>query len=173
MFGASGGLNDSYSVSAKWDASIRARLGYVVNPSFMAYLTGGVAWMKVEQTSNCDTALRPLFTAPGFISAEVGSCTPGLRTPAVITQSTVKPGFTIGAGGEMKLWSNWIARAEYRFADFGTARFNNNRNCAGSATINDPAFGVLTINCFETDLTTSAVRLQSHVASFGIAYKFD
>jgi outer membrane immunogenic protein len=36
----SGGLNDSFSVRTKWDASIRARLGYVVNPSFLVYLTG-------------------------------------------------------------------------------------------------------------------------------------
>ena len=173
VLGGSGGLNDSFSVRTKWDASIRARLGYLVNPSFLAYLTGGGAWMSVEQTSRCDTALRPLFTAPGFVASEVGDCAPGLRTPAVITQSTVRPGFTIGAGGDMKLWSNWIARAEYRYSDFGTARFNNNRSCAGSATINDPAFGIQTVNCFQTDLVTNSLRLQSHIATFGLAYKFN
>jgi outer membrane immunogenic protein len=174
VFGSSGGLNDSYSVRTKWDASIRARLGYVVNPSFVAYLTGGVAWMSVEETSRCDTALQFLFTAPGFISGEVGSCTPGLRTPAIITQSTVKPGYAIGGGGEMKLWSsNWIARAEYRYSDFGTAHFNETRSCAGSATITDPAQGTFTFNCFQTNIVTNALRLQSHTAMFGVAYKFN
>jgi outer membrane immunogenic protein len=173
VVGGSGGLNDSFSVRTKWDASIRARLGYVVNPSFLVYLTGGAAWMSVEQTSRCDTALQPLFTAPGFVSSEVGACTTGLRSPATITQSTVRPGFTIGAGGEMKLWSNWIARAEYRFSDFGTTRFSNNRSCAGSATISAPAFGVQTVNCFETDLVSNTLRLQSHMATFGLAYKFN
>jgi outer membrane immunogenic protein len=33
--------------------------------------------MSVEQTSRCDTALQPLFTAPGFVSSEVGACTTG------------------------------------------------------------------------------------------------
>ncbi|WP_035685306.1 outer membrane protein [Bradyrhizobium sp. Cp5.3] len=173
IVGGSGGLNDSYSLRTKWDASIRARVGYVVNPAFLAYLTGGAAWMSVEQTSTCDTALQPLFTAPGFVGAEVGNCTPGLLSPPVIKQSTVRPGWTVGGGGEMKLTDNWILRGEYRYADFGTARFSQTRNCAGSATINDPAFGVLTVNCFGTQNTTNSVRLQSHMATFGIAYRFN
>ncbi len=168
IFGASNGLNDSYSIRTKWDASIRARLGYVVNPSFMAYLTGGAAWMSVEETSRCDTALQAFPSpAPGFDASEMGSCAPGLKTPANITQSTVKPGFTVGGGGEMKLGSNWIARAEYRYSDFGTARFEDSRSCAGSATV-----AGATLNCFETDVTTTAVRLQTHTATFGLAYKF-
>jgi outer membrane immunogenic protein len=172
--GGDGGLNDSFSVKTKWDASIRARLGYVVNPSSMIYLTGGAAWMNVEQTSRCDTALQFLATAPGFQGAEIAQCAPGLATPAVITQSTVKPGFTIGAGGEMKLWSNWIARAEYRYSDFGTVRFDQSRSCNGSATVNDPGGGSTTFSCgVQTDLTTTALRLQSHIATFGLAYKFN
>jgi outer membrane immunogenic protein len=174
VFGASGGLNDSFSVKTKWDASIRARLGYVVNPSSMIYLTGGAAWMNVEQTSRCDTALQFLATAPGFSAAEIGQCAPGLRTPAVITQSTVKPGFTIGAGGEMKLWSNWIARAEYRYSDFGTVHFDQSRTCNGSAIVNDPGGGGgIGEFCTRTELTTTALRLQSHMAMFGLAYTFD
>lgn len=168
LFGSSNGLNDSYSIRTKWDASVRARLGYVVNPSFMAYVTGGAAWMSVEETSRCDTALQAFPSpAPGFGASEMGSCAPGLRTPANITQSTVKPGFTIGGGGEMKLGSNWIARAEYRYSDFGTARFTDSRSCAGSATVDGSTF-----NCFETYVTTAAVRLQTHTANFGLAYKF-
>ena len=175
IVGGSGGLNDSFSVRTKWDASIRARVGYVVNPAFLAYLTGGAAWMSLEQTSNCDTALKLLFTAPGFAGAEVGSCTPGLLAPAVIKQSTIRSGFTVGGGGEMKLTENWILRGEYRYADFGTARFSQNRDCngSGSATINDPTFGSLTVNCLGPQSTTNSVRLQSHMATFGIAYKFN
>ena len=168
LFGSSNGLNDSYSIRTKWDASVRARLGYVVNPSFMAYVTGGAAWMSVEETSRCDTALQAFPSpAPGFDASEIGSCAPGLKTPANITQATVKPGFTIGGGGEMKLGSNWIARAEYRYSDFGTARFTDSRSCAGSATVDG-----FTSNCFQTDVTTTAVRLQTHTATFGLAYKF-
>ncbi|WP_181769319.1 outer membrane beta-barrel protein [Bradyrhizobium sp. UNPA324] len=173
IVGGSGGLNDSYSLRTKWDASIRARVGYIINPAFLAYLTGGAAWTSLEQTSNCDTALKPLFTAPGFVASEVGNCTPGLLSPAVIRQSTVRTGFTVGGGGEMKLTESWILRGEYRYADFGTARFSQTRDCNGSATINDPAFGVQTVFCSGTQSTTNSVRLQSHTATFGIAYRFN
>jgi outer membrane immunogenic protein len=165
---AGNGLNDSYSIRTKWDASVRARLGYVVTPSFMAYVTGGAAWMSVEETSRCDTTLQAFPSpAPGYDASEMGNCAPGLRTPANITQSTVRTGFTIGGGGEMKFGANWIARAEYRYSDFGTARFTDSRSCAGSATVDG-----FTANCFETDVTTTAVRLQTHTATFGLAYKF-
>lgn len=173
FFGGSGGMNDSFSIRTKWDASIRARAGYIVNPAFLAYLTGGPAWMSMEQTSNCDTALKPLFTAPGFVSAEFGGCTAGLFSPAVIKQSAVRTGFTVGGGGEMKLTENWILRGEYRYADFGTARFAQSRTCNGSATISDPAFGTATLFCSGTSSTTNSVRLQSHMATFGIAYRFN
>ncbi|UFW50817.1 MULTISPECIES: outer membrane protein [Bradyrhizobium] len=173
IVGGSGGLNDSFSIRTKWDASIRARVGYFVNPAFLAYLTGGAAWMSLEQTSNCDTALKPLFTAPGFVASEVGACTAGLLSPAIIKQSTIRTGFTVGGGGEMKLTENWILRGEYRYADFGTARFSQTRDCNGSATINDPVFGIQTVNCFGTQNTTNSVRSQSHMATFGIAYRFN
>jgi outer membrane immunogenic protein len=171
-FAASNGLNDSFAVKTSWDASIRARLGYLVNPNTLIYLTGGAAWMKVEQSSRCDTAAQDVLAAPGFVVEEFGGCVPGLLAPAVITQSTVKPGFTIGAGGETKLWSNWILRGEYRYADYGRASFNTTRSCAGSATLVS-AFGTTTINCFETDVATHSLRLQTHSAMFGIAYKFN
>jgi outer membrane immunogenic protein len=171
-FGASNGLNDSFAVKTSWEASIRGRIGFLVNPTTLIYLTGGGSWMKVEQTSRCDTVARDFLTAPGFVGSEFGACTPGLRSPAVITQSTVKPGFTIGAGGEAKLWSNWILRGEYRYADYGRASFSTTRSCAGSATITS-AFGTTTINCFETDVAVNSLRLQTHNAMFGLAYQFN
>ena len=90
----------------------------------------------------------------------------------MITQSTVKPGFTIGAGGETRLWSNWILRGEYRYADYGKASFSTTRSCAGSATLVSP-FGTTTVNCFETDVAVHSLRLQTHSAMFGLAYQFN
>jgi len=42
---------DKSSVKMGWDASLRARLGYLVLPNLMAYGTGGIAWQHFE-TSN-------------------------------------------------------------------------------------------------------------------------
>lgn len=132
--------------------------------------------MRIEQTSTCDTSI---YTVP-FVMA--GSCTPGLLTPAGITDtglltsagitdSITNLGFTVGAGGEARLWSNWFLRAEYRYADFGTVRFTDIRSCASpSITIPAPG-GTATFGCSPID-TADDLRVRTHTATAGIAYKF-
>jgi outer membrane immunogenic protein len=90
-----------------------------------------------------------------------------------ISKSLIKPGFSIGGGGEAKLWGNWVARAEYRYSDFGTARFNEARSCNGVVRINDPFGGFSGAGCFETDVVQSSARLRTNTATFGLAYTFD
>ena len=36
---------------------LRARIGYLVNPSFVINGAAGPAWMHIEQTSTCDSRL--------------------------------------------------------------------------------------------------------------------
>jgi hypothetical protein len=43
----------------------------------------------------------------------------------------------------------------------------------GSANIPDPAHGSFTFNCFQTNLTSNSLRLQSHAAMFGVAHTFN
>jgi outer membrane immunogenic protein len=131
---------DSFSVKTTWDASARARAGFLINPSVMLYATGGAAWLHVETTSTCNTFFN-------------GVCQPGGQSPAVITDSTTKLGWTVGGGIEAMLWSNWIARAEYRYADFGTISNTDSRGPAPYAVSFD-------------------LPLKSHMATFGLAYKW-
>jgi outer membrane immunogenic protein len=168
FYGPNKSTNDNYSVATKWDASLRLRLGYVINPSVMIYGTVGPAWMKIEESSRCDTVVQGFATAPGFDGIEVGTCAPGSATPVNITQSTVKPGFTVGVGGEARLWNDWLVRAEYRYADFGTTTFTDTRSCDGTTIIPSG-----TIGCHYTDVDQHAIRVKTNTAMFGIAYKFD
>jgi outer membrane immunogenic protein len=173
VLSASGGINDSYSVAAKWDASLRLRIGYVVSPSLMIFATAGPAVMSLEETSRCDTTAHWYATAPGFSAPKIGNCAPGQRTPVDISNSSTRPGFTIGGGGEAKLWDHWVARAEYRYSDFGTAKFNDSRSCNGTTTLHDPVLGTVTQGCFENDAVRTAVRVRTNTAMFGLAYTFD
>ena len=66
-----------------------------------------------------------------------------------------------------------MARAEYRYSDFGTARFNDSRSCNGTTTLHDPVLGTVTGGCFENDAVKTAVRVRTNTAMFGLAYKFD
>jgi len=60
---------DPFNVKTTWDASARLRAGFVVNPSVMLYVTGGAAWLHLENTSTCDTL--------GAAGAGTETCTPG------------------------------------------------------------------------------------------------
>jgi outer membrane immunogenic protein len=132
-------------VKTTWDASVRARAGFLVDPAILFYATGGPAWLHVESTSNCGTGT-------------FGSCSSGLG-PSVISNSTTKFGYTVGAGIEAMLTPNWIARGEYRFSDFGTIGYVDSRGCGAP--------------CGPFSETISYdVKVRTHTATFGLAYLF-
>ncbi|WP_441237964.1 outer membrane protein [Bradyrhizobium sp. 930_D9_N1_4] len=133
---------ESLSVRSRWDASLRARAGYLVNPQTMLYATGGVAWQNFELTSTCVSA----------------TCTFFALSPAIISQSTTKTGWTLGGGLETALWGNWLARAEYRYADYGKTGFTVSRS-SGRAD-RDPS------------ANTYDVAMRTHLATFGVTYRF-
>jgi len=138
---------DTFSVRTTWDASARGRIGYLVTPSVLVYATGGAAWLHVESTSSCSTnPLAGACSAAGF----------GALAPAIISDATTKTGGTIGGGIEAMLWGNWIARGEYRYADFGTISQTDTRIAGGIPLI-----------------VSYDLRVKTHTASFGLAYKFD
>jgi outer membrane immunogenic protein len=72
----------------------------------------------------------------------------------VINESSTvtKTGWTVGGGVETMLWCNWIARAQYRYADFGTV--SNRLPPAPNAGWH------------------ASVKVQTHTAVLGLAYKF-
>jgi outer membrane immunogenic protein len=100
---------DLTSVDSGWDASLRARLGYLVTPDVLLYGTGGAAWQSVQASGTCG----PVATSP-YCNG------PPQPNPSSIAQSGILTGWTIGAGVEWHVWGNWLLRGEYRFADFGT-----------------------------------------------------
>jgi outer membrane immunogenic protein len=131
--------NDGFSVEPTWDASIRARLGFLVTPSILAYATGGVAWQHFETTSICG----PI------------SCAPGGFAPSIIANYHTNTGWTAGGGFEAMISPRWIARAEYRYADLGSATDVDTRTLPGA-----------------TQVATYATALRTHAATLGVAYKF-
>jgi outer membrane immunogenic protein len=83
------------SIDENWEASLRLRLGMVIDDTWMPYITGGVAWADV------DAAYR---TVPN------GSWQ---------SASETLTGWTLGAGVEYKITENFHAKLEYRYADYG------------------------------------------------------
>jgi outer membrane immunogenic protein len=135
-----GVTTDYFGVKTTWDASLRGRLGYLVTPSTLLYATGGVAWQNFQAFSVCND--------------QIFKFNPCRTTANVVTNSTTKAGWTLGAGVETKLWSNWVARAEYRYSDFGTTDYQLSLPAAALVANYD-------------------VKLRTHTALLGLAYKFD
>jgi outer membrane immunogenic protein len=128
--------NDSSTVKLGWDGSIRGRAGWLVTPSALLYGTGGVAWQDVSLTANCNS------TGPW--------CFPSMLE----TSNKIATGYTVGAGVETK-FGKWIARAEYRFADFG--HVSHEFFPPGPAT-----FNAIWMN----------ESVKTHTVSVGVAYSF-
>ena len=161
-FGAS--PNDTFGVRSTWDASLRLRGGWLATPSILFYLTGGLAVAHLDATSTC--SITP--------TAAVSNCAPGnyfggTLGPAVITHSGTKLGWTAGLGVDMWLWSNWMVRMHYRYADFGylsigddgAFSFTDTRTCSGCPSA---ASSPLTVSY--------QLRMMQHFFELGIAYKF-
>jgi Opacity protein and related surface antigens len=80
---------------AGWNGSVRARLGYDLNP-FLIYGTAGVALQDNELTE----------TATGA------------------SDSKTAVGYTVGAGVEALVTDNITTRVEYRYTDFGSDTYD-------------------------------------------------
>lgn len=126
---------DSTESRNLWDASLRGRAGFLLTPSWLLYGTGGVAWQNVEATSTCGATTCPV----------------GVVVGGTQTNTTTRTGWTVGGGIEGMVARNWLARVEYRYADFGT--WQTTHFSGATATVSD-------------------IKIRTHTALFGIAYKF-
>jgi len=131
------------SVQETWDGSVRGRVGKLITPDTLLFATGGLAIQRVSLSASCGTFALTPTSAPWCAVARDE------------THSKTMMGWTVGGGVERKLWGNWLARIDYRYADFGT--FNQHFFTAG-------AFG--------DDQFDAHVKVKTHTATVGIAYKF-
>lgn len=128
-------------VEQDWDASLRARVGFLVSPDTLVFATGGVAWQAVKLTGAC--------TVSGGFS---DWCTQ-LHNES---HSDVLTGWTLGGGIE-RMAGNWLVRADYRYADFGTFR---------------QQFFIFDTGVPFDDRLTANVAMKTHTFNIGVAYRF-
>jgi outer membrane immunogenic protein len=94
---------DTSWVKQRWDASVRARIGFIAT-TWLIYATAGVTLQSIEVGASCSG------TGDSW-------CMDGVaRYEPVVYGRT---GWTIGAGAETALSPNWLARVEYRYTVFG------------------------------------------------------
>lgn len=77
--------------------SLRGRLGVLLSPTLLAYATGGLAYANVSHKLSDDSI------------------------PFEQTDKKFKTGWTLGAGLERELHTNWLLRAEAMYVDLGSS----------------------------------------------------
>jgi outer membrane immunogenic protein len=137
------------------------RVGRLLTPSTLLYVSGGPAWANIQVTSTCSTTP----------TANVSNCAPGnyfsgTLGPAIIEQSATALGWTAAVGLEYRLWPNWVVRGQYRFSGFdypsGSSAFTfaTTRSCIGCSAATTP------LN------VSFQLPTMQHLFEIGIAYKF-
>jgi outer membrane immunogenic protein len=84
---------DNNELSTEWEGSIQAKIGTIVNPTMMVYLTGGWSWLSADSNVT-----------------DLGE---------EETVSEVFSGWTAGAGIEFGLSPDANMRVQYRYSDYG------------------------------------------------------
>ena len=158
----------SGSVKQKSDSSIRARLGWLVTPWSLLYVTGGVAFGEISGSFAYSGDLNfcgvsASSPSPSSSCASSSSFLVATATTAV-TWSDTRVGSTVGAGWETELFPGWKARAEYRYTDFGdyTKTFGLTTRCVS-----------LTPSCPTSPSSSVSINLKESFHTFRVGLAFD
>ena len=130
----SGAFDTDVDSKLRYFGTARARAGITVTPATLLYVTGGFAYGRVKHSLHFPTAA-------------------GVPTAFRAEASATHLGWTVGAGGEMRLGNNWSAKLEYLYVDLG-----NKDNL---------------LPCACADNARWTTDLHVHVLRFGLNYQFN
>jgi outer membrane immunogenic protein len=146
VIGGNPPLTTTQSNRIDWLGTVRGRLGWLVAPSILIYGTGGLAYGGVMAST---TIVVP--TPPGTCPAGSAFCSVG-------SQSATRAGWTVGAGLESAISSNWTVKLEYLYFNLGTLSYPVIVTSTGT-------FGGT------TDMMASA-KFDGQIVRVGLNYKF-
>jgi outer membrane immunogenic protein len=135
--------------------TLRARFGYLVSPTFLAYGTGGLAYGGVKTSTSIGQTNNDCSFTPGDCLQSTASAA------GAISQTRI--GWTAGAGVEWLFATRWSAKVEYLYYDLGSVTFANTSLVTGAGTftgIGGPAI----VN------STSTADFQGNIVRVGLNY---
>ena len=149
----------SSQAQVSWLGTLRGRLGGLISPSSLIYVTGGLAYGGVK--------------AGGAINAQENASfvgTPFDYLPSVgnAINSQTRAGWTLGGGWEWMFAPRWSVKAEYLYYDLGTVSTDY-----AVSTVCVPAAcpGVVPV-AFGTAAVHTSTRLNGNIARAGVNYHF-
>ena len=126
-----------------WFGTARGRLGYLPAERLLLYVTGGLAYGGFSGSS--------LFGVAGANALDIGSW------------SSVHAGWTVGAGAEAALGSNWSVKFEYLYMDLGSV--GGSSSAATVTSLPNARTTTTLATVFNTRFTDNIVRV-------GLNYRF-
>ena len=140
----------------KWFGTLRGSVGFTGDKNWAwVYLTGGLAYGEVERSGSVS----------GTSTNGSGSIQYNTFTGAY-DNSSIRVGWTIGAGVEGKLMGNWSVKAEYLYVDLGsvTDTFNTIYQTCGNGGCGTPG----TVAGVRTDVS----KFHENIVRLGLNYRF-
>jgi outer membrane immunogenic protein len=109
---------------SNWFGTVRPKVGFLALPNLLLYGTGGLAYGQIETSFSAIATGFTLATCPARYSCATGS------------SSSVRVGWTAGAGLEWMFVPHWSLSVEYLFVDFDPSA--TGVSCCGTFTSNTP-----------------------------------
>jgi outer membrane immunogenic protein len=142
-------VTETLTEKLDWFGTVRGRLGFTVTPTVLLYGTGGLAYGDIQTSGS-------------------------IADPTTFSTSSVKAGWTVGAGVEARIVGNWTAKIEYLYMDLGSV--------SGATSTPDVVVPAPTGSCgFANFPSCSAHTLNSsfnsgitdNILRVGVNYKFN
>ena len=140
--------------SLKWFGTLRGRLGFLPTERILLYATGGLAYGRLDSS---------------YLSGFSGFPLLGGST------STTRVGWTVGAGIEGAIDSNWTWKAEYLYMDLGSYGANLGSGTVGPTTVTTflgTAGPTLQTTTTSTVAATTSSRFSDNIFRVGLNYRF-
>ena len=149
----------SAQAEVSWLGTLRGRLGGLINPSSLIYVTGGLAYGGVH--------------AGGAINAQenasfVGTPFDFLPSVGEAINSQTRAGWTLGGGWEWMFAPHWSLKAEYLYYDLGTV----STDYAVSTLCTPVACAFPTMPIYGSAAVHTSTRLDGNIARVGVNYHF-
>jgi outer membrane immunogenic protein len=115
-----------------WFATLRLRAGFLIEPTWLVYGTGGLAFAGTKFSTSSSTGTTTTTTITDSAGDIVNPVTAAAGGSPTVTSSATssafsetqdRVGFAVGGGVEKLLTQNWSVKAEYLFMDFGKHTF--------------------------------------------------
>ena len=135
----------------EWFGTLRGRAGYLIDPKFLIYATGGLAYGRVNADYTAGTVAGP---------------------SASFSDDSTRAGWVLGGGAEWSIGRNLSLKAEYLYMDLGDVGGASGSTSTTVVAPNVPQQGFTTV----VDTTANAAlstRFTDQIFRIGLNYKFD